>query len=185
MYPTIGTTGDLAIETIGLTKTYPKGVTALDALSLSAVRGEVFGLLGPNGAGKSTAIKILTTLAKPDSGTARVGGFDVAAKVKEVRRIIGVVAQQSGADPSASAHENLLLQGRLYGLTGRDLKGRAGELLERFGLVNDAGRPVKTFSGGMRRRLDIALGLIHRPEVLFLDEPTTGLDPEARSAMWS
>jgi ABC-2 type transport system ATP-binding protein len=184
MYPIGKTTGDLAIETTGLTKTYPKGVTALDGLSLAAFRGEVFGLLGPNGAGKSTTIKILTTLAKSDSGTAHVGGFDVAAQVKEVRKLIGVVAQQSGADPAATAHENLLLQGRLYGLTGSDLGRRTDELLERFALTDAARRPVKTFSGGMRRRLDIAMGLIHRPAVLFLDEPTTGLDPEARAGMW-
>jgi ABC-2 type transport system ATP-binding protein len=184
MYPRATGAGDLAIETTGLTKNYPKGVTALDGLSLSAVRGEVFGLLGPNGAGKTTTIKILTTLTRPDSGVARVGGFDVTTQVKEVRKLIGVVAQQSGADPAATALENLLLQGRLYGITGRAVRKRAGELLDKFDLADTARRPVKTFSGGMRRRLDIALGLIHQPAVLFLDEPTTGLDPEVRSAMW-
>jgi ABC-2 type transport system ATP-binding protein len=184
MYPTDGATDEIAIETIDLTKTYPKGVTALDGLSLSAVRGEVFGLLGPNGAGKSTTIKILTTLAEPDSGIARVGGLDVVEHVKAVRRLFGVVAQQSGSDPAATATENLSLQGHLYGLSGRELRQRVRELLDRFELADAAHRPVRTFSGGMRRRLDVALGLIHRPAVLFLDEPTTGLDPEARAAMW-
>jgi len=184
MIRTVHPAGDLAIETAGLTKTYANGVTAVDDLSLSAVRGEVFGLLGPNGAGKSTTIKILTTLARPDAGSARVAGFDVVRKVREVRRLIGVVSQHSGTDPAATAIENLRLQGRLYGLTGDELKSRIGQLLDRFELAEAARRPVKTFSGGMRRRLDIALGVIHRPLVLFLDEPTTGLDPEARSAMW-
>ncbi len=184
MYHTAHPAGDRAIEIAGLTKTYPKGVTALDELTLTAVHGEVFGLLGPNGAGKSTTIKILTTLAKPDSGTARVGGFDVVEQVKQVRRLIGVVSQQSGTDPTATAVENLTLQGRLHGLTRENLARRTGELLERFDLGGAARRPVRTLSGGMRRRLDIAIGVIHQPAVLFLDEPTTGLDPEARSAMW-
>lgn len=184
MYPTVVGGGELAIETTGLTKTYPKGVTALDGLSLTAVPGEVFGLLGPNGAGKTTTIKILTTLAQPDGGSARVAGFDVVADVKKVRRLIGVVAQQSGSDIAATATENLMLQGRLYGLSGNDARQRTGALLERFELTDAAKRPVRTFSGGMRRRLDIAVGLVHRPAVLFLDEPTTGLDPEARAAVW-
>ncbi|MFI0738490.1 ABC transporter ATP-binding protein [Streptomyces sp. NPDC021100] len=173
-----------AIEARGLTKTYPGGVTALDGLDLTVRAGTVFGLLGPNGAGKSTTVKILTTLARPDAGTASVAGHDVLRRPERVRRAIGVVAQRSGADPTATGRENLLLQGRLYGLRGAALAARADELLVRFALTDAAGRPARTYSGGMLRRLDVAIGLVHRPEVLFLDEPTTGLDPEARTAMW-
>ncbi|MEU5129342.1 ATP-binding cassette domain-containing protein [Streptomyces mobaraensis] len=173
-----------AIEARGLTKTYPGGVTALDGLDLTVRAGTVFGLLGPNGAGKSTTVKILTTLARPDAGTASVAGHDVLRRPERVRRAIGVVAQRSGADPTATGRENLLLQGRLYGLRGPALAARADELLARFALADAAGRPARTYSGGMLRRLDVAIGLVHRPEVLFLDEPTTGLDPEARTAMW-
>ena len=142
------------------------------------------GLLGPNGAGKSTTVKILTSLARPDSGEARVEGVDVLARPGQVRHMIGVVAQRSGADPTATGRENLILQGRLYGLRGASVRARADELLAHFGLTEAAGRLVRTYSGGMQRRLDVALGLIHRPAVLFLDEPTTGLDPESRAAMW-
>ncbi|MEV5507232.1 ATP-binding cassette domain-containing protein [Streptomyces orinoci] len=173
-----------AVEASALTKTYPGKVTALDGLSLTVRPGTVFGLLGPNGAGKSTTVKILTTLARPDSGSATVAGHDVLRHPDRVRRAIGVVAQRSGADPVATGRENLLLQGRLYGLRGARLTARVQELLDRFALADAAARPVKTYSGGMQRRLDVALGLVHRPEVLFLDEPTTGLDPEARTAMW-
>ena len=174
-----------AIEASHLVKTYPGDVRALDDLSLHVDPGEVLGLLGPNGAGKSTTIRILTTLAKPDSGTASVAGHDVRRQPDQVRRAIGVVSQRSGADPAASGRDNLLLQGRLYGMGGSGLRQRVGELLDRFELGAAAKRNVKTYSGGMRRRLDIALGLIHRPSVLFLDEPTTGLDPEARAALWA
>jgi ABC-2 type transport system ATP-binding protein len=160
-------------------------VRALDGLSIAIEAGEIFGLLGPNGAGKSTAIKVLTTLARPDSGTATVAGHDVLRHPERVRRAIGVVAQRSGADPLATGRDNLTLQGRLYGLGGAALKRRVGELFERFDLAAAADRPVKTYSGGMQRRLDVALGLVHKPTVLFLDEPTTGLDPEARSALWA
>ena len=146
--------------------------------------GTVFGLLGPNGAGKSTTVKILTTLAQADSGSAPVAGLDVRTQAAAVRRVIGVVAQRSGTDPTATGRENLLLSGRIQGLRGRDLGQRADELLARFDLAEAAGRMVRTYSGGMRRRLDVAMGLIHRPRVLFLDEPTAGLDPESRSAMW-
>jgi ABC-2 type transport system ATP-binding protein len=173
-----------AIAAQDLVKTYRGDVTALDGLSLAVEPGTVFGLLGPNGAGKSTTVKILTTLAAPDSGTARVAGHDVLRHPDRVRRAIGVVAQRSGADPVATGRDNLLLQGRLYGLRGRNLTARVEGLLERFGLADAARRLVRTYSGGMQRRLDVALGLVHRPEVLFLDEPTTGLDPEARAAMW-
>ncbi|WP_414170359.1 ATP-binding cassette domain-containing protein [Streptoverticillium reticulum] len=173
-----------AVEARELTKTYPGDVTALAGLSLTVRPGTVFGLLGPNGAGKSTTVKILTTLARPDSGTATVAGHDVLRHPDRVRRAIGVVAQRSGADPVATGRENLLLQGRLYGLRGAGLTSRVDDLLARFALADAAGRPAKSYSGGMQRRLDVALGLVHRPEVLFLDEPTTGLDPEARTAMW-
>jgi len=174
----------LAIEARDLVKTYPKGVRALDGLSFAVQEGTIFGLLGPNGAGKSTTVKILTTLAQADSGSASVVGLDVRAQAAAVRRAIGVVAQRSGADPTATGRENLLLSGRIQGLRGRELGRRADELLARFDLAGAAGRMVRTYSGGMQRRLDVAMGLIHRPEVLFLDEPTAGLDPESRSAMW-
>ncbi|MFJ2831043.1 ATP-binding cassette domain-containing protein [Streptomyces sp. NPDC087263] len=173
-----------AVEARQLIKTYPGGVTALRGMDVTVEAGTVFGLLGPNGAGKSTTVKILTTLARPDSGTATVAGHDVLRHPDRVRRAIGVVAQSSGADPVATGRENLQLQGRLYGLKGAGLDRRVDELLDRFKLADAAKRPVKGYSGGMQRRLDVALGLVHRPEVLFLDEPTTGLDPEARTAMW-
>ncbi|MFC5909896.1 ATP-binding cassette domain-containing protein [Streptacidiphilus monticola] len=187
---------ELAVAATDLVKTYqPQGpagrgkapkpaVRALDGLSISVERGSVFGLLGPNGAGKSTTVKILTTLAAADSGQAVVAGHDVAADPAAVRRAIGVVAQRSGADPVMTGRENLVLQGRLYGMRGQEPARRADELLDRFDLTDAGRRPVRTYSGGMQRRLDVALGLVHRPEVLFLDEPTTGLDPEARQAMW-
>ena len=175
----------VAIEAHDLVKTYPKGVQALDGLSFAVPAGTVFALLGPNGAGKSTTVKILTTLAQADSGTARVAGLDVRAKPAKVRHLIGVVAQLSGADPVATGRENVLLSGRIQGLRGRELRRRTDELLGRFGLADAAGRRVRTYSGGMRRRLDVAMGLINRPRVLFLDEPTAGLDPESRSAMWA
>ena len=171
------------VEAHDLVKTYPPGVRALDGLSFSIRPGEVFGLLGPNGAGKSTAIKILTTLTRADGGHATVAGHDVARHPDRVRRAIGVVAQRGGADPAASGRDNLLLQGHLYGMGGASLKRRVAELLDQAGLTDAAKRPVRTYSGGMQRRLDVALGLVHRPTVLFLDEPTTGLDPEARAAL--
>ncbi|MEU1349827.1 ATP-binding cassette domain-containing protein [Streptomyces sp. NPDC005795] len=173
-----------AVQARQLIKTYPGDVTALSGMDLTVAPGTVFGLLGPNGAGKSTTVKILTTLARPDSGTASVAGHDVLRHPDRVRRAIGVVAQKSGADPVATGRENLVLQGRLYGLRGTAVQRRADELLDRFDLADAGRRQVKGYSGGMRRRLDVALGLVHRPEVLFLDEPTTGLDPEARTAMW-
>jgi ABC-2 type transport system ATP-binding protein len=159
-------------------------VTALDGLTLSVPRGSIFALVGPNGAGKSTTVKILTTLAVPDAGTATVEGIDVIAAPARARRAIGVVGQRSGADPAATGRENLVLQGHLYGMATKAARARADELLERFQLTDAAGRFVRTYSGGMQRRLDVALGLVHRPRVLFLDEPTTGLDPESRAAMW-
>ncbi len=182
-------TTDGAIEARQLVKTYAvrgkkNGIRALDGLDISVPRGMIYGLLGPNGAGKSTTVKILTSLARPDSGEARVEGVDVLARPGQVRHMIGVVAQRSGADPTATGRENLILQGRLYGLRGAAVRARAAELLAHFGLTDAAERLVRTYSGGMQRRLDVALGLMHRPAVLFLDEPTTGLDPESRAAMW-
>ena len=173
-----------AIEAEGLIKHYPGDVKALDGLSFVVEEGTVFGLLGPNGAGKSTAVRIATTLARADSGSARVAGHDVSTDAAQVRRLIGVVAQRGGADREATARENLQLSGRLHGIPWRELDGRIDELLERFGLSEAADRIVRGFSGGMERRLDVALALVHRPRVLFLDEPTTGLDPEVRADMW-
>ncbi len=174
-----------AIEAHDLVKVYPPGIRALDGLSFEVEQGTIFGLLGPNGAGKSTTIKILTTLSKATSGRALVAGHDVDRDQGGARAAIGCVAQKSGVDLEATGRENVILQGQLYGMGGAELGRRADELLTRFGLADAARRPAKTFSGGMQRRLDIAMGLVHRPEVLFLDEPTTGLDPEVRADMWS
>jgi ABC-2 type transport system ATP-binding protein len=173
-----------AIEARGLVKTYPGDVRALSGIDLSVEAGTVFGMLGPNGAGKTTAVKILTTLSRPDEGAASVAGFDVLRQPDEVRRAIGVVGQRAGVDRDATGRENLRLQGQLFGMGGRTVEARIAELLERFGLADAADRIVKTYSGGMQRRLDVALGLVHQPTVLFLDEPTTGLDPEVRASMW-
>jgi len=177
-----------AIEAHGLVKTY-RGpgrtrLRALDGLTLTVTGGTVFALVGPNGAGKTTAVKILTTLAAADEGKATVEGIDVRAAPARARRVIGVVGQRSGADPMATGRENLVLQGHLYGMPTKAAKARADELLDRFQLTVAATRFVRTYSGGMQRRLDVALGLMHKPRVLFLDEPTTGLDPESRAAMW-
>ena len=158
---------------------------ALDGLSIDVPPGQVFGLLGPNGAGKSTTIKILATLARPDSGHATVAGLDVLRDPDGVRHAIGLVSQKPSADPMATARENLVLAGRVQGMTRGSARARATQLLAAFGLSDDADRLAKAYSGGMARRLDIAIGLVHRPQVLFLDEPTTGLDPEARAGMWA
>ena len=183
-----------SIEARGLVKTYPlqgkqqgkknARLKALDGLDLSVPAGTVFALVGPNGAGKTTTVKILTSLAIPDNGQATVEGVDVLASPAKARREIGVVAQRSGADPMATGRENLILQGHLYGMDTKAARTRADELLEHFQLGEAARRFVRTYSGGMQRRLDVALGLMHHPKVLFLDEPTTGLDPESRTAMW-
>jgi ABC-2 type transport system ATP-binding protein len=173
-----------AIVVDGLEKTYGRGVRALDGIRFSVPEGEVFGLLGPNGAGKSTTVRILATLTTADSGSATVAGHDVAREAGAVRRAIGYVPQASGVDREATGHENLILQGRLQGMRGPELERRSADLLETFGLTDKSNALVKTYSGGMKRRLDVAMGLVHRPQVLFLDEPTTGLDPEARAAMW-
>jgi ABC-2 type transport system ATP-binding protein len=174
-----------AIVAQGLEKRYPGDVTALDGLSFSVEPGTIFGLLGPNGAGKSTAVKVLTTLSKPDAGGASVAGFDVLGEPERVRRVIGTVGQRIAVDVDATGRENLALAGRINGLGGRQLRQRAAELLERFSLAGAADRVARTYSGGMQRKLDVAMGLIHRPRVLFLDEPTTGLDPEARADLWA
>jgi ABC-2 type transport system ATP-binding protein len=173
-----------AIQATDLVKTYPGDVRALDGLGLEVQAETIFGLLGPNGAGKSTTVKILTTLTRPDSGSAAVAGVDVLREPDRVRRAIGVVAQRSGVDPDATGRENLTLAGQLYGMGGGTLTEQVGALLERFGLADAGGRLARTYSGGMQRKLDVAMGLVHRPQVLFLDEPTTGLDPEARADMW-
>ncbi len=172
------------IEARALVKTYPGNVRALDGLSFVVEAGTVFALVGPNGAGKSTTVKILTTLSKPDAGEARVAGIDVLRRPDAVRHAIGCVAQKSGIDLAATGRENLMLQGHVYGMRGAELKRRAADLLVSAGLADAADRVTRTYSGGMQRKLDVAMGLVHRPEVLFLDEPTTGLDPQARLDMW-
>ncbi|MGE5132963.1 MAG: ATP-binding cassette domain-containing protein, partial [Gemmatimonadota bacterium] len=172
-----------AIEATGLVKTF--GTTrAVDGLDLAVPRGGVFGLLGPNGAGKTTTIRIFTTLTRPDAGQARVLGHDVRADPHAVRSSIGVTGQFATIDASLTGMENLLLQGRLLGLGRRAARARAGGLLEAFGLTSAAGRAVTTYSGGMQRRLDIAASMVVVPALLFLDEPTTGLDPGSRSQVW-
>ncbi len=172
-----------AIATSGLVKRYGD-VTALDGLGFSVEPGTIFGLLGPNGAGKTTTVKILTTLARPDAGSASVGGIDVLRAPERVRAAIGVVGQRVAVDQLATGRENLGLEGRLQGLRGAELRERIDELLVQFSLEEAADRLARTYSGGMQRKLDVAMGLVHRPRVLFLDEPTTGLDPEARADLW-
>ncbi|HEY5159965.1 MAG TPA: ATP-binding cassette domain-containing protein, partial [Gaiellaceae bacterium] len=173
-----------AIEIESLVKVYKGAVRALDGIDLVIPAGSVFGLLGPNGAGKTTAVKIATTLALPTSGSVRVAGFDVVHQAAQVRNAIGVVGQNSGVDVNLNGRENLRLQGLIRSIHGRELKQRVNELLEQFGLADAAKRITRNYSGGMQRRLDIATALVHRPQVLFLDEPTTGLDPEVRTEMW-
>ncbi|HEY5693262.1 MAG TPA: ATP-binding cassette domain-containing protein [Gaiellaceae bacterium] len=172
-----------AIEAEGLRKRY-KDVEALRGVDLHAPAGSVLGLLGPNGAGKTTAVRILTTLLKPDGGSARVAGFDVAREPGRVREQIGLAGQYAAVDENLSGSENLEMVGRLYHLGRRASRQRAAELLEDFGLADAARRLVRTYSGGMRRRLDLAAALVARPPILFLDEPTTGLDLRSRIALW-
>ena len=176
--------GDLAVDAHGLEKTYGE-TRALDGLDLSVRRGTVLGLLGPNGAGKTTAVRILATLQPADGGTAMVAGFDVATQAHEVRTRIALTGQYAAVDEYLTGHENLVMIGRLTGLTRHDALVRADQLMARFGLADAAGRPSRTYSGGMRRRLDLAASLVARPEVLFLDEPTTGLDPASRRSLWA
>ena len=159
-------------------------LTAVDGIDLDVGEGEIFGFLGPNGAGKSTTVRMLVTLLKPSAGSASVAGFDAAFQPNEVRRRIGVALQDAAIDPLMTGNESLRLQAVMQGLGGSPGQQRAGELLERVGLTEAGNRRVGTYSGGMRRRLDLALALIHKPSVLFLDEPTTGLDPTSRQAVW-
>jgi ABC-2 type transport system ATP-binding protein len=176
-----------AITAEGLVKTYDSRsgkVKALEGLDLTVAEGTVLGLLGPNGAGKTTTVRILATLLRPDSGRATVGGFDVVREAHQVRSIIGLSGQYAAVDENLTGRENLILFSRLYQLTKADARRRADELLEQFDLTAAAARIVKTYSGGMRRRLDLACALSGRPRLLFLDEPTTGLDPRSRLAMW-
>ncbi len=174
-----------AIVAERLVKRYRNDVTALDGLTFDVEPGTIFGLLGPNGAGKSTTVKILTTLSYPNGGRATVAGIDVLRQPDRVRRAIGTVGQRIAVDPEATGRENLELEGRIHGMGGSKLKHRIDELLGQFGLSDAADRVARTYSGGMQRKLDVAMGLVHRPRVLFLDEPTTGLDPEARAELWA
>lgn len=167
-----------------LVKSYPGKVTAVDGIDFRVEAGKVFGFLGPNGAGKSTTIKILTTLALPTSGRATVGGFDVVSQATEVRRVTGVALQEVGIDPLMKSMELLTLQGRLFGASKTEAVSRARELLELVQLSDASNRRAGTYSGGMRRRLDLAMALVHQPKILFLDEPTTGLDPVSRRDVW-
>ncbi|MEZ5184907.1 MAG: ATP-binding cassette domain-containing protein [Candidatus Nanopelagicales bacterium] len=178
-----------AIEAQGLVKIYParrgsSEVRALDGVDLEVPEGTILGLLGPNGAGKTTTVRILTTLLRPDAGSARVAGFDVVKRARDVRRAIGLSGQYAAVDENLTGWENLYMFGRLYEMPKAESKSRADQLLEQFSLTDAGGRIVKTYSGGMRRRLDLAGALIGRPNLLFLDEPTTGLDPRSRLGMW-
>ncbi len=172
-----------AIEAEGLVKDFGK-VRALDGIDMVAREGSVFGLLGPNGAGKTTAIRVLSTLLQPTAGRAAVGGYDVVRQPREVRRLIGLTGQYAAVDELLSGQENLYMIGRLLGLSTRDARARGKELLDAFDLSDAAGKYVKQYSGGMRRRLDLAASLVGRPQFLYLDEPTTGLDPRSRLELW-
>ncbi|HUZ28694.1 MAG TPA: ATP-binding cassette domain-containing protein [Solirubrobacteraceae bacterium] len=174
---------DYAIEVRGVVKRFGD-VLALDSVDLTAKEGEVLGLLGPNGAGKTTLVRVLTTLLKPDSGSARVRGLDVVRDAARLREQIGLAGQYAAVDENLTGLENLVMVGRLYGADRKTAKARGAELLEQFDLVDAGRRPTKTYSGGMRRRLDLAAALVAKPPVLFLDEPTTGLDPRARLLLW-
>src|SRR5512133_1107426 len=175
---------DNTIEAHGLVKRFG-ATTALDGVDLAARTGTVLGVLGPNGAGKTTAVRILATLLQQDEGRALVGGYDVVAQAQQVRRLIALTGQYAAVDESLTGVENLLMIGRLLGQSRAAARSRAAELLEQFSLADAGGRAVKTDSGGMRRRLDLAASLVGRPPVLFLDEPTTGLDPRSRNGLWA
>jgi ABC-2 type transport system ATP-binding protein len=172
------------IEVVGLVREYKKGPRAVDGIDLSVAPGEIYGFLGPNGAGKSTTVHVLTTLLPPTAGTARVGGYDVVKEGPKVRSLIGVALQEAALDPLLTGRDHLRLQATLQGVPKEQRKARADELLARVGLADAADRKVAGYSGGMKRRLDLALALIHSPRILFLDEPTTGLDPQSRTALW-
>ena len=173
------------IEVENLVREFRKGPRAVDGVSLAVEPGEVYGFLGPNGAGKSTTVLMLTTLLPPTSGTARVAGYDIVREGNKVRAAIGAALQEAALDPYLTGREHLKLQGALHGLSRKERNRRGEELLERVGLMEAADRRVRGYSGGMKRRLDLALALVHEPEILFLDEPTTGLDPQSRSALWT
>jgi ABC-2 type transport system ATP-binding protein len=180
----VSTEATNGIEVEGLVKDFKGGVRAVDGIDLQVAPGEIYGFLGPNGAGKSTTVLVLTTLLPPTAGHARVAGLDVVQHGAEVRRAIGASLQESALDPFLTGREHMRLQSALHGL-GREERDRRGtELLERVGLIDAADRKVGGYSGGMKRRLDLGLALVHRPRLLFLDEPTTGLDPQSRAALW-
>src|SRR5438045_4037274 len=174
-----------SIEVEGLVREFKKGPRAVDGIDLQVAPGEIYGFLGPNGAGKSTTVLMLTTLLPPTAGTARVAGYDVVHEGPEVRATIGAALQEAALDGLLTGREHLRLQATLQGLPRAERPARADELLERVGLMEAADRKVRGYSGGMKRRLDLALALVHRPRVLFLDEPTTGLDPQSRAALWT
>jgi ABC-2 type transport system ATP-binding protein len=173
-----------AIEARGLARKFPGGVTAVAGIDFDVAEGEIYAFLGPNGAGKTTTVRMLTTLLRPTGGSARVAGFDVVKEAHKVRASIGVALQEAALDPLMTGEELMLLSATLHGLPGPEAKRRASALLERVGLARAAERRVGTYSGGMRRRLDLGMALVHEPRVLFLDEPTTGLDPLSRRAIW-
>ncbi len=177
-------TTENGIEVVGLVKDFKGGVRAVDGIDLRVAPGEIYGFLGPNGAGKSTTVLVLTTLLPPTAGSARVAGLDVVKQGPEVRRAIGASLQESALDPFLTGREHMRLQSALHGLAGEERERRGTELLERVGLTEAADRKVGGYSGGMKRRLDLGLALVHRPRLLFLDEPTTGLDPQSRAALW-
>jgi ABC-2 type transport system ATP-binding protein len=173
-----------AIEVEGLVREFRKGPRAVDGIDLAVAPGEIYGFLGPNGAGKSTTVLMLTTLLPPTSGHATVGGFDIVRQGSQVRSTIGAALQEAALDPVLTGREHLLLQATLQGIAKAERSVRARALLERVGLIEAADRRVGGYSGGMKRRLDLALALVHQPRILFLDEPTTGLDPQSRAALW-
>jgi ABC-2 type transport system ATP-binding protein len=177
-------TQQAAIEVENLVREFRKGPRAVDGIDLVVSPGEIYGFLGPNGAGKSTTVLMLTTLLPPTSGRAWVGGYDIVRQGGSVRAVIGAALQEAALDPILTGREHLVLQGTLQGLSGEQRRRRTDELLERVGLTEAADRRVGGYSGGMKRRLDLALALVHAPVILFLDEPTTGLDPQSRAALW-
>jgi ABC-2 type transport system ATP-binding protein len=175
---------DNSLEAHALVREFKKGPRAVDGIDLRVDPGEIYGFLGPNGAGKSTTVHMLTTLLPPTAGTATVAGYDIVKEGPQVRKVIGAALQEAALDPFLTGREHLRLQTAMHGITGEERTHRSAELLTRVGLSDAADRKVKTYSGGMKRRLDLALALVHRPRILFLDEPTTGLDIQSRTALW-
>jgi ABC-2 type transport system ATP-binding protein len=180
----VGDSRTNSIEAEGLVRIFKKGPRAVDGIDLRVEPGEIYGFLGPNGAGKSTTVLVLTTLLPPTAGVARVGGYDVVKEGPSVRRVIGAALQEAALDPFLTGREHLRLQTAMHGISGAERVARTNELLARVGLSEAADRKVRAYSGGMKRRLDLALALAHRPRILFLDEPTTGLDVQSRTALW-